>query len=289
MLSSGLEQLNGIELKGSYIRVQVAKENFLLKLQSERSQPEKSKKSATKHVQQQSTAAQAAEHYDPMQMFKLGKSKKNFDDPRVEEAVEEESEEAMIETPVGVQKKLEKFNHMWDDLDTAQVTTETKPPPTTVPKKVETEAVDAETSKKRELDNRKRIQSLQQRNEALKAQHSAVKSALSRTDKQNNRKIVFNVDDDDDGGDADDVADVAPVTLTEKKKKPKTKTETKSSKRGMQLFDDEDMHQQDNQIDSQQFNLRPHLDGKTGQEVFFLGLLTKIVVFVVVTSSSSSC
>jgi len=112
--------------------------------------------------------------------------------------------------------ELENYSGMWNDLDskpvevdrrtkssieaerqieTASQVVEEIPKEQPVTKSrvedLEKQIVDDETAKKRELDNQKRIQSLQERSKALQAQSFQIQSALSLTDKKMNRKIVF--------------------------------------------------------------------------------------------------
>lgn len=169
-------------------------------------------------------------------------------------------EDDLEEEGGNLMSKLESFSGMWNDMDEAPVlieTTKTKKrlEQASAPKspvKLETETkpvpkvkeVDPEEAKKKELDNQKRIESLKQRNEALKAQHNLIKSALS-LGQQNNRKIKFE--------------DVDPEPEADRGRPKKSKKK--------QLFDEEELMEELG--DEETWKLRPHLDGQTGQEVNF--------------------
>lgn len=107
--------------------------------------------------------------------------------------------------------------------------------------------------KKKELDNQKRIMSLQQRNDALKAQQNLIKSALKLTSEtQNKKKIFFDTE----------TTEAAPHEDTGKiQKKP-----AKHSEKKPKLFDDDD---DDEDIDgyANDFKSRPQFDTEQGQEV----------------------
>ncbi len=103
--------------------------------------------------------------------------------------------------------KLEKFSGMWTDLDAAPVVVDTK---REISKFQEEECGfpgtqntfqnkwnRTEDPQQKMIDNQKRVQSLQQRSETLKAQHSLINSALTfDTEKKRNNHIVFNQDGD---------------------------------------------------------------------------------------------
>ena len=214
-----------------------------------------------------------------LKTFSGKNSKKVFDE------VEEESAGGG-----SLMSKLENYSTMWTDLDAAPVQVETrtdlvptsgqkrmaeeeddeeeeeeeeeipikkasklKKPKMTLEENVpepEKPVVNEEEAKKKEQDNQRRLQSLQQRNEALKSQHNLIKSALSCVDgpgKKHN-KIIFDTEE--------------PVEV---KKKPKRTREKKGKK--PQLFDEEEEFNADDD-----FKMRPHLDGSTGQEVSFIHL-----------------
>jgi len=172
--------------------------------------------------------------------------------------------------------ELENYSGMWNDLDSKPVEVERRDENTfeadrrvaatektveEVPKeqsfvkpKIEDSrkpAVIDENSKKKELDNQKRIQSLQERSKALQARTIQIQSALSSTDKKMNRKIVFDEDDDEEA-------------IYNRVKRENTGIKTKKS--NLQLFDEEHADPEDID-DADQFKLRPHLDGSTGKEV----------------------
>jgi len=205
--------------------------------------------------------------------------------------------------------KLENYSTMWTDLDAAPVQVETrtdlvplsvgqkrmaeedeeeeeeeeeeipikkgseakKPKMTikeTIPEPQKPIVINKEVAKKKEQDNQRRLQSLQQRNEALKSQHNLIKSALSCVDGpgQKRNKIIFDTEE--------------PVEV---KKKPERKREKKRKK--PQLFDEEE------EFDAEDdFKMRPHLDGSTGQEVgFFLTFHFFFDLHLSFLFSSSSC
>jgi len=158
-------------------------------------------------------------------------------------AVEEEEEETGNNG--SLMSKLENFSGMWNDLDEAPVMIDVTRKAAVEIIKPEVKVEDPEELKRKELDNQKRIQSLQQRNEALKAQHSFIKSALSFGQPAGNRKIKFE--------DAEPTED-----HHSKPKKSKTKK---------LLFDEEELLEELGSGDH--FKSRAHLDGQTGQEVYF--------------------
>lgn len=193
----------------------------------------------------------------------VNNKKKVFDE-------EEESAEGS-----SLMSKLENYSTMWTDLDSAPVQVETrenkvkeeeseddeeeevssiKKPKLTVAEKIPElkPVVNEEEAKRKELDNQKRLQSLQQRNEALKSQHSLIKSALSLVDGpgQKKNKIIFDTEE--------------PV----EEEKPLKKRDKKAKKKP-QLFDAEEEETFDIEDD---FKMRPHLDGSTGQEVYLFPL-----------------
>jgi len=219
-------------------------------------------------------------------------SKKVFDE------VEEESAGGG-----SLMSKLENYSTMWTDLDAAPVQVETqtdlvplsvgqkrmadedeeeeeeeeipikkgseaKKPKMTIKETIpepQKPIVNKEVAKKKEQDNQRRLQSLQQRNEALKSQHNLIKSALSCVDGpgQKRNKIIFVTEE-----------------LVEVKKKPERKCEKKP-----QLFDEEEEF--DGEDD---FKMRPHLDDSTGQEVgFFLMFHFFFNLYLLFLFSSSSC
>ena len=175
--------------------------------------------------------------------------------------------------PGSLMSKLENFSGMWNDLDSKPVLVERRSDTVlteTVSDNQLKEKSRGETfplkpdpkedPAKKEMDNKKRIQSLHDRNKALQAQHIQIKSALSQPDNRMNRKIVFNEDDDEE----------TPPPKEEVKARPKVK------KSNLQLFEDET-----EEIDGvDQFKPRPHLDGKTGREVISLELQLVSIIHV---------
>ena len=157
--------------------------------------------------------------------------------------VEEEEEETGNNG--SLMSKLENFSGMWNDLDEAPVMIDVTRKAAVETIKPEVKVEDPEEIKRKELDNQKRIQSLQLRNEALKAQHSFIKSALSFGQPVGNRKIKF---------------DDAEPTEDQHSKPKKSKTKKL-------LFDEEELLEELGSGDH--FKSRAHLDGQTGQEVYF--------------------
>jgi RNA recognition motif-containing protein len=277
-VTAGLEKLNGSQVKNSQIRVQVAKENFLARLQSERTASKIDPKS-DKRVSRE--PAPPVQDYNPMAMFKSRKvtNVENEVTPKSKSKKFTEEEIIVEDNNTGGKgnalSMLESFSGMWKDLDTAPVAVEREARRTiktdeNKKSKATAEVVVEETvakvksvkkvvedPKKKELDNQKRIQSLQQRNEALKAQQNLIKSALSQTDSQKNRKIVFNLDDEE-----EESVPSKPVA-----KEQPTKKKGKEKKSNMKLFDDEEEEEADPEADSEQFRVKPHLEGKSGKEV----------------------
>ena len=109
---------------------------------------------------------------------------------------------------------------------------------------------------KKEADNEKRVRSLRQRNEALKARQDAIKSALSLKEGAKNRKVFF-----DDGDDVDDSGDHGHG------RRPPQPAPAKTRSAGPKLFDDDDDDEAGEVEDQDQFQLRPHLEGRSGQQV----------------------
>ena len=263
-LVEGLKALDGKKLLGSEIRVQVAKENFLSKLKNERGQAGAQKNGIV-------TARQPLQaNYNPLEIFKAARNTiKRFD----EGVIEDSGQDVVVDHSHsgkngGIMNKLESFSSMWNDTDSK---------PVVVEQKVEVEQkVDPEEAKRKELDNQKRIQSLQQRKNQFKEQHIQIKAALSKTDKPFNKKIVFDNDpvlDNEDflaavprkrNGNGDPVLDNEDIlaAVPRKRKEPKPK----ASKPGMQLFDNEE---EDGNIEGagEQFKLKPQFAGKSGKEV----------------------
>ena len=288
-------------MKNSQIRVQVAKENFLARLQSERTASKNDPKSDKRASRE---PAPPVQDYNPMAMFKSRKAT-NVEievTPKIKEAKPSKSkkftEEELLAEDNNTGDKgnalsmLESFSGMWKDLDTAPVVVEREAKKTlkideNKKSKAEDEVVVdkpavkvksvkkvVEDPKKKELDNQKRIQSLQQRNEALKAQQNLIKSALSQTDSQKNRKIVFNLDDEE-----EETVPSKPAA-----KEQPTKKKGKEKKSNMKLFDDEDEAEADPEADGEQFKVKPHLEGRSGKEVTwiiqtFYILWGKILIF----------
>jgi len=148
--------------------------------------------------------------------------------------------------------ELENFSGMWNDLDAKPVVVELKteePPKPPLTESLPVNTIEQEeVAKKKELDNQKRIQSLQERSKQLQSQTIQIQSSLNLTDKQMNRKIVF-----DQNGEEE-------TSKVKGKKKNKAK---------FALFDEEavDPNKMD---DDDYFKLRPHLDGKSGKELLDL-------------------
>lgn len=113
--------------------------------------------------------------------------------------------------------------------------------------------------KKKELDNQKRIMSLQQRNDALKAQQNLIKSALQLTnDGQNKKKIFF---------------DDEPAETTATTDEPATKKQqklAKPSEKRPKLFNDDDEEEENIEDYANDFKSRPQFDAEGGHEVTFL-------------------
>lgn len=170
--------------------------------------------------------------------------------------------------------ELENFSGMWNDLDSKPVEVERRTestheaerrfgttipeeqPPTNLRVEVsKPENVKDENTKKRELDNQKRIQSLQERSKALQAQTFQIQSALSLTDKKINRKIIFDQNDEE-----------AYSHVQKDNNKPKKKS-------NIQLFDEEPVDPEDID-DADRFRMRPHFDGTSGKEVSSPELIT---------------
>ena len=99
--------------------------------------------------------------------------------------------------------KLENFSGMWTDLDTAPVVVDTKREIGRFQEEESRFPVNessthnkwsrAEDVQQKAIDNQKRVHSLQQRSETIKAQHSLINSALTLDrDNRKNKRIVFN-------------------------------------------------------------------------------------------------
>lgn len=120
-----------------------------------------------------------------------------------------EDEERDEEGGGSLMSKLEKFSGMWTDLDAAPVLVETKREVSRFQEEEfrfqSTENSfnnnwKAEDAHKKEIDNQKRVQSLLQRSETFKAQHSLINSALTLNgETKRNNRIVF---DEDSGADS---------------------------------------------------------------------------------------
>lgn len=131
--------------------------------------------------------------------------------------------------------KLEKMSGIWSDLDSAPVVVETqrdiKKQEERLPLSKQNTVInkwnDSDDAYKKEIDNRKRIQSLQQRSETLKVQHNVINSALTfDKSSQMNRRIVFGED-----------TEGPQKTNSKKQLIDSKKVEDISSKSGLQFSD----------------------------------------------------